>query len=128
MPLQPISIQPENSLGIIRGTSRTLQLTITDATGKPVDLTGAKIVMTVKVLATDINPLIQKTTDTSSQALITVPREGKAEIYLIPADTQTLTIKQYTYDIWLILLSGKRLVVVQPSVFDVQAGVTLLAL
>lgn len=128
MPLQPINIQPENSLSIIRGTSRTLQLALTDGNGKFVDLTGAKIIMTVKTATTDINPLIQKSSDNPAQAAITVPRQGKAEIYLVPADTQTLTIKQYTFDIWLILPSGKRLVVVPPSVFDVQAGVTLLAL
>jgi hypothetical protein len=128
MPVTPITILPENSLSIIRGTSKTLELQVTDADGKFVDLTGGKVVMTVKAVATDLNPLIQKTTDNPAQAEITVPREGKARIYLVPADTQTLAIKQYTFDVWFIMASGKRFAVVQPSVFDVQAGVTLLAL
>lgn len=128
MPIQPITILPENTLTLIRGTSKTLELVVTDADGKVVDLTGGKIVMTVKALATDPNPIIQKTSDIPTQAEITVPREGKARIYLVPGDTQTLTVKQYTFDVWLVMTSGKRFAVVPPSVFEVQAGVTLLAL
>jgi len=128
MPIHSITILPENALSLIRGTSKTLELVVTDADGKVVDLTGAKVVMTVKATVTDTNPLIQKSTDVPTQAELTVPREGKARIYLIPSDTQTLAIKQYVFDVWLVLSNGKRHAVVPPSVFEVQAGVTLLTL
>jgi hypothetical protein len=128
MPIQPITILPENALVLVRGTSKTLELIITDADGKAVDITGAKIVMSVKVAATDAAPLIQKSSDSITQAEVTVPREGKARIYLVPADTQTLAVKSYVFDVWLVLASGKRFAVVPPSAFEVQAGVTLLAL
>lgn len=128
MPIQPITILPENALVLVRGTSKTLELVITDADGKAVDITGAKIVMSVKAAATDAAPLIQKSSDSITQAEVTVPREGKARIYLVPADTQTLAIKSYVFDVWLVLVSGKRFAVVPPSTFEVQAGVTLLAL
>lgn len=128
MPLQAITILPENALILIRGVSKTLELVVTDAEGKAVDLTGGKVVMTVKGTVSDTNPLIQKSSDVPTQAELTVPREGKAKIYLVPADTQTLAIKSYVFDVWLVLSSGKRFAVIPPSVFEVQAGVTLLAL
>lgn len=128
MPLQAITILPENALTLIRGTSKTLELVVTDADGKVVDFTGGKIVMTVKASITDTNPLIQKSSDVVGQAELTAPREGKARIFLVPGDTQTMTAKQYVFDVWLVLVSGKRFAVVPPSIFEVQAGVTLLAL
>jgi len=128
MPIQAITILPENAVTIIRGTSKTLELVVTDADGKVVDLTGAKVVMSVKEFLTDTNPLVQKISDVPVQAQITLPREGKARIYLVPADTQTLAAKQYVFDVWVILSGGKRFAVVLPSTFIVQAGVTILPL
>lgn len=119
---------PENAVTVIRGTSKTLELTVTDSNGSPVDLTGAKVVFTVKARVEDQIPLIQKTSDTLAQVTITSPTEGKAQIYLDAADTQTRDIKKYVFDVWVILSSGKRFAVVPPSVFEVQAGVTLLPL
>jgi len=126
MPLPTPSLLPENALQVIKGASRTLQLTVTDTCGKPLDITGARVLMTVKERIEDRNPLIYKTSDTSAQIVITVPRHGIAEIYLIPADTIHLAVKDYVFDVWLILSDGKRLPVVLPSVFEVQAGVTVL--
>jgi len=101
---------------------------VTDSDGKASDLTGARVVLTVKETVADTNPIIQKISDFPAQAEVTVPRSGKAKIYLIPSDTQTLAIKQYVFDVWIILPNGKRFAVVPPSIFEVQAGVTLLAL
>jgi len=119
---------PENSLEVIRGTSKTLELTVTDDAGKAVDLTGARIIFTVKQVITESLPLIQKTSDTPTQAEITVPREGKARIYLQPNDTQGLEAIEYVFDVWLILTSGKRFAVVPSSIFTVKPGVTLIPL
>ena len=128
MPLQSITILPENAVTVIRGTSKTLEMIVTDSDGKASDLTGARVVLTVKETVADTNPIIQKISDFPAQAEVTVPRSGKAKIYLIPSDTQTLAIKQYVFDVWIILPNGKRFAVVPPSIFEVQAGVTLLAL
>lgn len=129
MPVLPINILPENAVSIIRGSSKTLEMTVIDAdTGKPADLTGGKVVLTVKEAVTDLNPVIQKISTDVTQAEITVPRGGIARIYLVPGDTQTLALKDYVFDVWVVLASGKRYPVVQPSVFTVQPGVTLLAL
>ena len=128
MPVVPITILPENAVTIIRGTSKTLELVVTDAEGKAVDMTGARVVMTVKAVITDTNPLIYKSSDNPAQAAVTVPREGKAQIYLTPSDTHTLSAKQYVFDVWMVMQNGKRFAVVPPSTFEVKASVTVLTL
>ena len=129
MPILTVNLSPENSLTVIRGASKTLDMTITDTdTGRAADLTGGRIVLTVKESVTDARPVIQKISDEATQAEITLPRSGIARIYLVPADTQNLTLKDYVFDVWVILASGKRYHVIQPSVFTIQPGVTLQAL
>lgn len=119
---------PENAIEIIRGASKTLALTVTDEQGLSVDLTGGRIIFSVKHTTQDAQPLIQKASDVPTQAEITIPREGKAKIYLQPMDTQNLDPIEYTFDVWAILSNGKRYPVVLPSIFRVKPGVTLLAL
>lgn len=119
---------PKNALTVTRGTSMTLRLTVTDpSTNKPVDLTGGRVVLTVKGRVEDSVPLIMKTTDVELQAAITQPTAGIAEIYLVPTDTERKTIKQYVFDVWVVLANGKRYAVIPPSIFDLQAGVTVLS-
>lgn len=119
---------PKNALTVIRGSSMTLRLTVTDpTTNRPVDLTGARVVMTVKGRAEDATPILQKSSDSPAQAVITAPTYGIAEVYLVPADTEKKTIRQYVFDVWVVLVSGKRYAVIPPSIFDLQAGVTVLS-
>jgi len=121
---------PENAVEIVRGTSKTLELTIYDddlEKPEPVDITGATLIFTVKHRVEDAVPLIQKKSTDSAQIVLIAPREGRARIYLVPADTQNLEPKPYVFDVWLIL-TGKRYAVVAPSIFEVHAGVTLLPL
>lgn len=116
----------ENDLTIVRGTSRTLALTVKDGDGNAVDLTGARVVMTVKCRVKDVDPVIQKDSDNGvSEVEITGPLAGTAKIYLQPGDTQTLDPGPYVFDIWVILTSGSRHLVVGPGKFNVVPGVTV---
>lgn len=128
MSVYPVSLLPENSVTLIRGTSKSLELQVVDINNKPADLTGAKIVLSVKTAVTDAAPLFMKSSDFPSQAEIPFPRQGKARIFISPADTQNLAPKQYVFDVWVVLASGKRYAVIPPSTLDVQAGVTVLPL
>ena len=119
---------PENAIEIIRGSSKTLALTVTDELGAPVDLTGGRILFSVKHTVQDDQPLVQKSSDLLTQVEITTPREGKAKIYLQPMDTQNLDPIEYTFDVWAVLSNGKRYPVVLPSIFRVKPGVTLIPL
>ncbi len=115
----------ENLIEIVRGSSKTIELSVVDLDDKAVDITGARIILSVKRLLNDPVPLIQKSTDNPVQALITVPKGGKAEIYLKPADTHNLDPAiDYLYDLWVVQASGDRFVVVPLSTFRVQDSIT----
>lgn len=117
----------ENSIHIVRGTSRTLALCVKDAEGHPVNLTGARVVFTVKCRVTDDSPRIQKD---SAEGVLEVdiddPLNGEAKIYIQPEDTSTMDVGTYVFDVWVILSSGTRHLVVGPGEFVVVAGVTVL--
>jgi hypothetical protein len=116
---------PANAVTIIRGTSKTLVLTVKDKDGAVVDLTGATIYMTVKFNATDVNCIIQKISTDALQIEIPNPTDGIAKIYIDPTDTVGKKTTRYVYDILVILVSGERHVVVGPAVFEIKAGVTV---
>lgn len=119
---------PENQIEIYRGSSKTYELTVVDGESHAVDLTGARIVLTVKCSEMDPAPLIQKDSQAgAAQVDITHPVEGIAEIKFIPSDTQTLDTGTYVFDVWVVLVSGTRGPVVPPPPFKVIAGVTVLA-
>jgi hypothetical protein len=121
-------LYPKNAITIIRGSSKTLKLTVSDENNALVNLTGATIYFSVKVSDRDSHPLFQKSTLNPAQAEITVPREGVALIYLQPSDTQNLDPHEYLFDVWAILANGKRYPVVQPSIFAVQPGISFIPL
>lgn len=122
------SIQgPENLIEIYRGASKTYELEVVDGEDAPVDLTGARIVFTVKCDLSDPAPLVQKDSQAGpTQIDITHPKEGIAEIKLLPSDTQTMDAGEYIFDVWVVLASGTRGPVILPSPFKVLAGVTVL--
>jgi len=118
---------PENEIEIYRGSSKTYELHVTDAEENDVDLTGARVIFSVKCDLSDPAPLIQKDSQVgAAQVDITHPKEGKAEIKLVPSDTQTMDTGEYIFDVWVVLASGTRGPVILPSPFKVLAGVTVL--
>lgn len=117
----------ENQIEIYRGASKIFALEVLDMDDNPVNLTDARVIMTVKCAVDAAAPLIQKDSDAGiGQVEITVPREGKAEIKFVPSDTQTLNAGSYVFDVWVVLSSGSRNPVILPSAFIVKAGVTVL--
>ena len=118
-------LSPENTVSVIRGASKTLELTVKDEEGEVADLTGATIYFSVKKRALDEFYLIQKSSLDIAEIEIPNPTDGVAHIFLLPADTRGLDVRKYTYDIW-VILGGERSVVIVPSVFEVLAGVTVI--
>ena len=118
---------PENEIEIYRGSSKTYELHVTDAEETDVDLTGARIVLSVKCDLKDQAPLIQKDSNVGAAEIdINHPLEGKAEIKFVSADTRTMDVGEYIFDVWVVLASGVRGPVIAPSPFKVLAGVTVL--
>lgn len=120
---------PEFTLVFVKGESRTLDIIITDGDDKPIDITGATVIFTVKADFDDQFPLIRKTTANVSEGVITAPRAGKARIFVTPADTFNLdTDFDYMYDVWVILSTTARHAVIPPSVFRVTDSVARIPL
>jgi hypothetical protein len=119
--------QPQNSVGVYRGQSKTFELRVTDEVAAVVDLTGATVWFTVKGDLLDRDPTILKVSSDPVQIKISEPKRGVALIYLQPDDTRNLEIQEYVFDVWVQLASGKRYPVIPPSVFVVEAGVTVIA-
>jgi len=81
---------------VIRGDSHTINLTVTGPTG-PVDLTGSTVFFTVNASNNPLNDddaVIEKTVTTHSD-----PTAGETIIALDPADTASVVIGDYFYDI-----------------------------
>jgi len=128
MVLTPGITQPKNAIRIIRGTSKTYLLSVTDEEGERVDLNGARIIFSVKRSLDDEHTLVQKDSQkgTAQVEILTPTKAGQANIYLVPSDTNTLDVRDYVFDVWVILSSGKRYAVIPPSVLEVEAGVTVI--
>lgn len=122
------SLSPANSITVIRGTSRTIEVTFQNQeTGEAVDLTGSRILFTVKSDIRDTLPTIQKDSSVGiTQVEITNALAGTARVYINYMDTHDLDLGDYVYDLWIVLSSGKRYTAVAPSVFSVEAGVTII--
>lgn len=115
-----------------RGDSRTWELIVTDTSGSAFDLTDAAVWFTVKrnPRDTDAKAIITKATKNveggaDSQILITDEEGGEAEIYLVPADTESLEIASYDfhYDVQVKTKTGKVYTVMQGA-FRLLAEIT----
>lgn len=114
---------PKNAIQIVRGASKTLQLAVVGPECKPYNLTGGTLLMTVKDRVEDLNNVFQKSSANSSEILITDYYGGLANIFIQPVDTQNRDVREYVFDVWL-LIGGNQFVVIPPSIFDIQAAVT----
>lgn len=121
-------------LKITKGDNRTLKLTVVDAAGARQDLTGFKIYFTLKKRYEDVTPLISKRSAAAggdaSQIDIVVPQtgaiKGKANIYLLPADTACLELGTYVCDVVIEDLAGVRTTVVAEREVVIGPRVTVL--
>jgi len=96
------------TLSLVRGESARYLVTITDEDGVPVDLTGATIYWRVKAMATDADPaLIAKSSaDVAEIAILDQTDDellGKLELYLVPADTASLTPGSFVFELRAVL-------------------------
>jgi hypothetical protein len=120
-------LDADNALQIIRGASKTFTLTVQDSdTEAPVDLTGARIVLSVKGLDTDATPKIVKDTQLGATSIEVVgnPLAGVAAIHFVPGDTWGLAPGEYPFDCWVILADTRRVPVIPQSTLTIQDSIT----
>jgi hypothetical protein len=119
-------MQPENAVAIVKGSSRTYEIRVQDEHCEPVNLTGCTMYFTVKEHLNDVAPYIQKTSLNALEIEFVDALGGVARVYVNPSDTFHARVKPYCFDVWLILTTGKRYVIIPPSIFDIQAAVTVI--
>lgn len=101
---------------------RTLSLTVNDHDDNAVDLTGAKIIFTVKSKMSDPDDkaLFQKKNSLAggddSEIKILNPSGGSAEIYIVPTDTDNVDPGNYMWDVQVTLANGKTYTVLRGRV------------
>ncbi len=121
-------LQARNGIEVVRGATQTYTVTVTDEAGKIFDLTGSRLVFSVKGDVSDRTVLVLKTTDGVSPGITypsSNPRLGVAKVTLLPADTEKLPEGDYVYDFWAQLPTGERYVLVRPSLLRVLPRVTV---
>jgi len=93
---------------IYAGNNKDFHSLVRDRDANPVDLTGLQnAIMTWKKVKSDVTPAIQKQlTAGASEVELLNPQKGVLIFHLIPSDTDTLEIRQYFYDIKIIMASG----------------------
>jgi len=114
-----------NKIRVARGENKTINLTVTEKK-IPVDITNHTITFTVKSGPTEAANLIQKTTALITEIDIVDPTIGRADIFLVPADTVSIVHGDYVYDIWIEPPSADRFQIVPVSKFLVRDRVTQL--
>lgn len=121
-------LDADNAIQVIRGASKTFELTVTHDDGTAYDLTAARVVLTIKLNRDATSPTIQKDSSAgAAQVEIAAPRTGVAKIKLVPADTQTLDLGLYPFDVW-VIKGGDRLPVIPRSTFEVLEALTRIPL
>ena len=117
----------ENQLELIRGASKVLELHVEDSEGVHVNITGSRIVMTVKCQLSDRDPAFQKDSAVGiAEVELTDAPNGIAQIKISPSDTKNLDVGDYVFDIWIVLASGAQHLIVGPSTLTIMAGGTVL--
>jgi len=112
-----------NVIEVYGADSAEFLLTIVDDAGEIVDLTGAFIGFTVKTRISDEHYIFRKTTDQAAEIEITTPRAGEATIKLTGLETECMDCKSYLYDVRVVLASGFRQTVIEPTPFIVKRAV-----
>lgn len=113
-----------SAITVVQGMNASYDLAVTDDTGKPKCLDGARIVATVYDVAGF--PIIIKTTDNTQQILLISSKGGRVRLLFTPADTQQLALTgsgvSYTYNVVATYADSTMDEIVEPSVFDLTLG------
>ena len=113
---------PYEEIQLYAGSNRTLRVFVKTPDLNIVDLTGALGVMTVKTDKDAAVALIAKHTNVPAEGQIGAANQGEMFFYLVPADTSSLDIRQYVFDVRVTLSGGKTYTVLDGTI-DLQKPV-----
>lgn len=122
-------LDAENSIVVVRGSSASFALTVTDpTTDVPIDLTGARLLLAVKGQEADRAPRIVKDSNTGGHWTVASPRSGVAVVNFAPADTHGMNPGAYVFDLWVVFGDGRRVPLIPLSDFHVHDSITRIPL
>lgn len=96
---------PVEGKRIYKGQHKNYTINVADVTGTT-PITGFTLAFYVKATISG-DPLIEKTTAIPTEISLTDPSNGIAELYLAPADTSSLDVGKYYYEIWMTDLNSE---------------------
>jgi len=106
-----------------RGDDRTVEITCTNKlTGAAIDITGATITFTVRATETGA-VTFQLTIAQATEVLITNATGGVFEVYIVPANTTSLSAGLFHFDAQVVLASGKTYTVVK-GILELEGDIT----
>jgi hypothetical protein len=104
---------PYIAMDLYAKNNRRLRVYERDGELNIISLAGALGVFTVKLLKSDIVPVIQKHTNVPAEGQIGSPDQGEMFFYILPADTLTLATVQYVFDVTVTLADGNTYTTVE---------------
>jgi len=121
-------LSAENAFGLVRGSTLVLTFKLAEDDGSPVNLTGARAILSVKgKAAAEPLPLVVKDSRYTTPPLgceITDARGGVARITFFPKDTHSLAPGTYFFDLWVILADGSRIAAIPESQMELSDSIT----
>jgi len=122
------AVQGSQTVEVQQGETVTLQLSVVDTDGNPVDLATTTVWFTVRRRPGDARLLIQKdSSDIAEVEILSPTADGIANIMLVHDDTKNLRPDTYAFDAWIAYPGGAVHPVIEPSPFIVTPTVTTFA-
>ena len=121
----------DRNVTVYQKRDQTLQVTLTTPAGTPFVLTDPEIYFSVKAEEDDADTdaeITKKNTKAGgddTQAKVTDGPNGVIEIYIKPADTESMDEGDYLYDVVIVTAAGKKLQAVDPSRFRIERPITV---
>ena len=103
---------PAENFSMYRGNDRTVRVFAKTPDLDIVDLTGAVGIMTLRDRKGD-TVLLTRATNVVEQGEIGAADEGEMLFYFAPADTASMEIRQYAFDVTVTLSGGKRYTILE---------------
>ena len=113
---------PYEEIQIYANNNRTLRVFVKTPDLNVVNVTGAVGVLSVKTDKSAMTAIMTKHTNVPAEGQIGSPDQGELIFYILPADTASLDIRQYVFDVKVTLSSGKAYTVLE-GIIDLQKPV-----
>lgn len=104
---------PYEEIQLYANNDRTLRVFVKTPVLNVVNITGAVGVLTVRSYKEAAVAVITKHTNVAGEGQIGAADEGEMFFYLLPADTVSLDIRQYVFDVRVTLSTGKTYTIIE---------------